>query len=47
LAEPEIAFSFPKFVAVTDEAIYVHDMDNERVVRAAIGYHAEEAVPLP
>ena len=47
LAEPDPAFAFPKFVAVTDEALYVHDMENERIVRAIVGYHAEETVPLP
>ena len=47
LAEPEIAFCFPRFTAVTDEALYVHDMENGRIVRAAIGYHAEQTVPLP
>jgi len=47
LAEPDLAFAFPKFVAVTDEALYVHDEENERIVRAVLGYHAEETAPLP
>jgi hypothetical protein len=46
LAEPEIAFAFPRFVAVTDDAVYVHDEENERIVRAALGYYAEEVVSL-
>jgi len=47
LAKPEIAFAFPRFTAVTDEALYVHDMENGRIVRATIGYHSEKTVPLP
>ena len=41
LAEPEIVFGFPRFVAVTDEALYVADADNERLVRISLDYHAE------
>jgi len=47
LAEPELGFLDPSFVTVTDEAVYVHDRGNERIVRAKLGYHAEEAVPVP
>jgi hypothetical protein len=47
LAVPEIACAEPAFVAVTDEAMYVHDRGNERIVRAALRYQAEETVPLP
>jgi len=46
LAEPEIGFCNPNFTAVTDEAVYVHDRGNERIVRAKLGYHAEETVAL-
>ncbi|MCX8108598.1 MAG: hypothetical protein N3G20_07325, partial [Verrucomicrobiae bacterium] len=47
LAEPEIAFCEPAFVAVTDEAVYVHDRGNERIVRAVLRYRVEETLPLP
>jgi DNA-binding beta-propeller fold protein YncE len=47
LAEPELGFIEPAFVAVTDEALYVHDRGNERIVRAKLGYYAEETVVVP
>ena len=47
LAEPDVAFAEPRFVAVTDEAVYVHDGGNERIVRAKLGYRAEETLALP
>ena len=47
LADPELGFLDPSFVAVTDEALYVHDSGNERIVRAKLDYHAEETVNLP
>jgi len=42
LAEPDLAFIFPRYVTVTDEAIYVDDEENHRIVRAALRYEAEE-----
>ena len=47
LAEPEIGFCHPNFTAVTDEALYVSDKGNYRIVRAALGYHAEETADVP
>jgi hypothetical protein len=47
LADPEIGFMAPRYAAVTDEAVYVHDQENERIVRVGIGYHAEETTALP
>jgi hypothetical protein len=47
LAEPDIAFAHPNFTAVTDEALYVNDRANYRIVRAKLGYAAEETVSLP
>jgi NHL repeat len=47
LAKPELGFLDPSYVAVTDEAVYVHDRGNERIVRAKLGYHAEETVAVP
>jgi len=35
------------FVAVTDEALYVEDMGNARVVRARLGCVAEETLAMP
>jgi hypothetical protein len=46
LAE-EIPFRAPRFVAASDEALYVNDTGNRRFVRCALGYAAEETVPLP
>jgi hypothetical protein len=47
LAEPEIALIDPTYATVTDEALYVLDRGNERIVRAALEYETEEIVPLP
>jgi len=47
LAEPDIGFCHPNFTAVTDEALYVNDKGNYRIVRAKLGYHAEETVKVP
>jgi hypothetical protein len=47
LAEPEIGLCHPNFTAVTDEALYVNDKGNYRIVRAALEYHATETVDVP
>ncbi|MCX7805379.1 MAG: SMP-30/gluconolactonase/LRE family protein [Planctomycetota bacterium] len=47
LAEPDIGFAHPNFTAVTDEALYVNDRANCRIVRARLVYAAEEVVALP
>jgi len=44
---PEIPFAFPYCVAATDEALYVSDYVNMRVVRIRLGYEVEESVPVP
>lgn len=41
--EPEIAFVWPAYVAATDEAVYVSDMLNRRIVRVKIGYRVIRA----
>jgi hypothetical protein len=46
LAEPDIGFAHPNFTAVTDEALYVNDRANYRIVRAVLEYHVEETVDL-
>lgn len=43
----EPAFVGPRYAAATDEALYVDDYENERVVRMALGYHVEETLELP
>jgi len=43
----EIGFRAPRFVAASDEALYVNDTGNQRIVRAKLGYRAEEELPLP
>ena len=45
--EKELGFNLPRSVAVTDDAMWVHDIGNRIIVRAALGYHAEETVALP
>ena len=44
---PEPAFIFPRYVTTTDEAAYVEDEENHRIVRLRIRYHAEVRLPLP
>jgi hypothetical protein len=46
LAELGVRFCAPDFTAVDDEALYVKDLGNERIVRVELKYHAEETVPL-
>jgi hypothetical protein len=45
--EPAIAFNHVRTVCVSDEALYVVDGGNQRIVRCALSYAAEETVPLP
>ena len=45
-AEPNVAFCHPNFTAVTDEALYVNDRGNERILRAKLGYAEEKSVAL-
>ncbi|MFH1022629.1 MAG: hypothetical protein V1809_04515 [Planctomycetota bacterium] len=47
IPEPEIAFAWPAYVAVTDEAVYVSDMVNRRVLRAKLVYAATAECPAP
>jgi hypothetical protein len=47
LAQPEIAFAEPGYTAVTDEALYVRDRANERIVRVALVYHTQALLPVP
>jgi hypothetical protein len=47
LAVPDIAFVEPSYTAVTDEALYVLDRGNERILRAALVYHEMAEVELP
>jgi len=45
--EKQLAFNLPRSVAVTDRAMWVHDVCNRAIVRAGLGYHAEETALLP
>jgi hypothetical protein len=47
VAVPEIPFQWVQAVAVGDEAAYVGDRLNRRVVRVKLGYAAEETVAAP
>ena len=44
---PEIAFAWPAYVAVTDQALYVSDIVNRRVLRAKLVYAAAAECPAP
>jgi hypothetical protein len=47
LAEPDLGLLLPQYLGVTDEAIYVLDGGNFRLLRAVLTYRSEETVPLP
>jgi len=42
-----IRFAWIRSVFATDGALYVHDMDNTRLLKIALKYAAEETAPLP
>ncbi len=44
---PAIAFAWPQMVAASDEAVYVTDAVNRRIVRVKLTYAAEEICPIP
>jgi hypothetical protein len=44
---PEIAFAWPQAVAVGDDAVYVGDRVNRRIVRVKLVYAAEESCEIP
>ena len=46
LADLGITFMHPNYTTVDDEALYVNDMGNARIVRAKLAYAAEESVTL-
>jgi hypothetical protein len=43
----KIHFGWIRNVAVSDTAMYVVDQPNRRILKASIGYRAEETVPVP
>jgi len=45
--DPDIGFAWVRAVAASDTALYAMDFGNKRIVKAALGYHAEEEVPVP
>jgi hypothetical protein len=45
--EPDIGLHWVLAVAASDRALYIADNGNRRVLKAAIGYAAEETVPVP
>jgi hypothetical protein len=47
LAEPDLCFLAPTHVTVGDDVLFIRDNGNERIVRAALKYHAEAVVPVP
>jgi DNA-binding beta-propeller fold protein YncE len=44
--EPAIAFAWPQYVAVSDEAVYVSDVINRRIVRVKLAYRARKQCPV-
>jgi hypothetical protein len=47
IPKPEIAFVWPQAVAVDDQAVYVGDRLNRRIVRVKLGYAAELSCHVP
>ena len=45
--DPDIGFCWVHAVAVSDEALYAVDTGNRRTLRAILGHHAEEELPVP
>jgi hypothetical protein len=45
--EPEIAIAWAPYVAASDRALYIMDYGNARILRAQLGYHAEQTVVVP
>jgi len=39
--------AYPHVTAVTDEALYVNDKGNCRIVRAKLDYHTQATAPVP
>ncbi len=46
LAEPGITFMHPNYTTVDDNALYVNDLGNRRIVRALLEYESEEELAL-
>ncbi len=44
---PEIPLAWPMYVAASDEAVYVSDVINRRIVKAKLSYAAQESCPAP
>ncbi|MCX7806804.1 MAG: hypothetical protein N3A38_16705, partial [Planctomycetota bacterium] len=42
-----IHFAWMKAVGVSDRALYVTDIANRRILKAALNYAADETVPMP
>jgi len=42
-----IRIAWPRAIAASDEALYIGDHANRRVLRAKLGYAAEEELPVP
>jgi hypothetical protein len=46
-AHGKVHFAWIRALCVSDTALYVHDQANLRILKAALGYHAEAVAPLP
>jgi hypothetical protein len=47
LSKPDIALHIPRYVGTTDEALYVQDAGNGRMLRCVLKYQVEETVAAP
>jgi hypothetical protein len=45
--EPAIPFAWPQYAAVSDEAVYVSDVINRRIVRVKLDYRVQGRCPIP
>jgi hypothetical protein len=46
IPDPAIAFAWPQYVAVSNEAVYVSDVINRRIVRAKLSYVSQDSCPI-
>jgi hypothetical protein len=47
LADPDIGINWVQAIAASDTALYFSDSANDRVVKAALSYEAEEVIAVP
>jgi hypothetical protein len=45
--DPEIGFSRPSYLCVSDRSVFAVDLGNSLILRVDLGYETEENVPVP